>query len=82
MTPITDLLRTALDRQRAGALAEAAALYRELLTREPDHVDALQMLGAVEHQLGRSDEALALLDRALALAPGNAGDRARCARGR
>ena len=73
MAPITDLLRTALDRQRAGALVEAAALYRELLAREPDHVDALQMLGAVEHQLGRSDEALALLDRALALAPGNAG---------
>ncbi len=73
MAPIIDLLRTALHRQRAGALGEAAALYREILAREPGHVDALQMLGAVEHQLGRSDDALALLDRALALAPAHAG---------
>ncbi len=73
MAEITDLLRCALDRQRAGALGEAAALYRELLAIDPDHVDALQMLGAVEHQLGRSDDALMLFDRALALAPAHPG---------
>ena len=73
MPPINDLLRAALARQRAGALAEAAALYREILAAEPAHVDALQMLGAIEHQAGRSDEAIALLDRALAVAPANAG---------
>lgn len=68
-----DLLRSALARHGAGALAEAAALYRELLAQDPDHVDALQMLGTIEHQLGRSDDALALFDRALALRPAHAG---------
>jgi len=72
MPPINDLLRAALARQRTGALAEAAALYRELLAAEPAHVDALQMLGAIEHRLGRSDEAIALFDRALAAAPAHA----------
>ena len=62
MAPDTDLLRSALARHGAGALAEAAALYRELLAQDPDHVDALQMLGTIEHQLGRSDDALALFD--------------------
>ena len=73
MAPDTDLLRSALARHGAGALAEAAALYRELLAQDPDHVDALQMLGTIEHQLGRSDDALALFDRALALRPGHPG---------
>lgn len=73
MASDTDLLRSALARHGAGALAEAAALYRELLARDPDHIDALQMLGTIEHQLGRSDDALALFDRALALQPAHAG---------
>ncbi|HEV7489627.1 MAG TPA: tetratricopeptide repeat protein [Rhodanobacteraceae bacterium] len=73
MASITDILRTALDRQRAGALADAEALYREVLADNPDHVDALQMLATVLHQLGRPADALALFDRALALAPAHAG---------
>src|SRR5690242_8465479 len=73
MTPIDDLLRAALARQRGGAPAEAAALCREIIAAEPDHVDALQTLGATLHQLGQSDEALAWFDRALAVAPASAG---------
>ena len=73
MTPTTDLLRSALARHGAGALAEAAALYREVLVQEPEHVDALQMLGTIEHQLGRSEDALALFERALAIRPAHAG---------
>jgi predicted O-linked N-acetylglucosamine transferase (SPINDLY family) len=73
MASDTDLLRSALARHGAGAVAEAAALCRELLARNPDHVDALQMLGTIEHQLGRSDDALVLFDRALALRPAHPG---------
>ncbi|MET0231191.1 MAG: tetratricopeptide repeat protein, partial [Rhodanobacteraceae bacterium] len=73
MPPINDLLRAALACQRTGARAEAAALYREILEADPAHVDALQMLGAIEHALGQSEHAIALFDRAFEAAPGNAG---------
>jgi len=73
MAPTTDLLRSALARHGAGALADAAALYREILADDPGHVDALQMLGTIEHQLGRSEDALALFERALAIQPAHAG---------
>ena len=73
MGPITDLLRTALEFQRRGSLTEAVALYRELLAQDPAHVDALHMLGTIEHHFGRSADALALFDRALALTPAHAG---------
>jgi protein O-GlcNAc transferase len=43
-----------------------------LLAREPDHPDALHLLGLVVYRAGRLDEARALINRALARDPGNA----------
>ena len=45
----------------------------QVLTADPDHVDALHMLGMLHHQRGDHAEALVLLDRALMRAPGQAG---------
>ena len=50
-------------------MAEAEALYRQVLSRQPDHADAHQMLGVLANQIGRSDEALRLLQRAIELNP-------------
>jgi len=50
-------------------LAEAERLYREVLTKEPRHVDALRNLGVLLHQRGQSAEGIALLKRARAAAP-------------
>jgi predicted O-linked N-acetylglucosamine transferase (SPINDLY family) len=62
-------LKRGFDLHRAGRLAEAEALYREVLSTQPDHADALHLLGVIEGGKGRVREALALLERAAALAP-------------
>ncbi len=48
-----------------GQIDRAAALYTEILRIEPDHADALHLLGLVAHQSGRPGEALDLLRRSL-----------------
>ncbi len=59
-------------RHQAGALADAQALYRQLLKLAPGQPDALHMLGVSEFQLGRPADAARLIAQALAIAPGNA----------
>lgn len=59
----------ALARHRAGDLAGAQAAYRVVLRHDPAHVDALHLLGVLAHQLGHHQEALGLVDRALAQRP-------------
>jgi predicted TPR repeat methyltransferase len=55
---------------RGGRLAEAEAVYRQVLAGDPENPDALHYLGVLYHQQGRSAEAVDLIRRALALAPG------------
>jgi tetratricopeptide (TPR) repeat protein/SAM-dependent methyltransferase len=56
----------ALALHQRGQLAEAERLYRQVLTRHPDHLDALNLLGVLALQSGRNQEAIGLLTRALA----------------
>ena len=71
MTPAADDsdISAAVQRHRAGDLDAAAALYRAILQRQPEHVQAMQLLGALAGQQGRLDESLALLQRAAELMP-------------
>ena len=71
--PVTALLTQAVALHRQGDLAAAAALYHEVLDREPSQFDALNLLGAALASLGQADEALTWLDRAVATRPGAAG---------
>ncbi|MGH8682546.1 MAG: tetratricopeptide repeat protein [Burkholderiales bacterium] len=57
-------LRTALEHQQAGRLAEAERICRQVLQLEPRNVDALQLLGLVAHQLGMNAEAVELIESA------------------
>lgn len=59
----------ALAHHQAGRVRQAAAIYREILARDPDHVDSLHMAGVAEIQSGHPALALPLLDRALVLVP-------------
>lgn len=59
----------ALELHRAGNLAAAENGYRAVLGRDPDHVGALAELGRLAFQRGRADVAVALLGRAVDLAP-------------
>ena len=44
----------------SGKLAEADAGLEQILTLEPDSVDALHLLGVARAQQGRSEEAVSL----------------------
>ncbi|MFX8871860.1 tetratricopeptide repeat protein, partial [Acinetobacter baumannii] len=45
MQTIAEALTAALALHRAGRLAEATALYRQILAARPDHPGALYLLG-------------------------------------
>jgi tetratricopeptide (TPR) repeat protein len=52
-----------------GRIAEAEALYRDLLGKQPDALSALEGLGVVLFQQGRAEEAAALFARGVAIDP-------------
>ncbi len=52
-----------------GRMAEAEALYRGLLGKQPDALTALEGLGVVLFQQGRAEEAAALFARGVAIEP-------------
>jgi predicted O-linked N-acetylglucosamine transferase (SPINDLY family) len=60
-----------ISRHRAGRLDEAAKIYREVLAQQPDHADALHLLGLLEAQAGRPDEAVELFQRAISICSTN-----------
>src|SRR6266478_3997846 len=51
------LLRSAYSLHRAGNFAEAARLYGELLRTDPEHYDAMYLLGFAQLQAERFEEA-------------------------
>ncbi|HEY1922668.1 MAG TPA: tetratricopeptide repeat protein [Tepidisphaeraceae bacterium] len=57
---------------QAGRLIEAENVYREVLAQEPNHADALHLLGVVVGQMGRLDESVELIRRAIVMLPNNA----------
>ncbi|HWP39396.1 MAG TPA: tetratricopeptide repeat protein, partial [Tepidisphaeraceae bacterium] len=67
--PVQQLLATALAHHQAGRLAEAEALYRQILDSDPQDPQAMHLLGVVLHQTGRSAGAVELIGRAVQIAP-------------
>jgi tetratricopeptide (TPR) repeat protein len=66
------LLAQAVQHHQAGRLAEAEALYRRILHREPRQPDALHLLGVLTFQRGDAARAAELIGRAIAALPGSA----------
>lgn len=66
MATVAEALALAFDHHQAGSLAEAEQIYRRILQTEPNHADALHLLGVLAHQTGRPTEAIDLLNRAIA----------------
>lgn len=62
-------LQFALAHHRAGRLAEAEAIYRQVIAGDSRHPQALNLLGALAMQTGRLPLAADLLGRAIAARP-------------
>jgi predicted TPR repeat methyltransferase len=67
-----DLLQIALEHHRGGRLRRAEEGYRSILAQDPKNTEAAQWLGVLMLQAGRADEALPLLERAVASNPHDA----------
>lgn len=64
-----DSFEAAVEALRDGDPARAEKLFRELLASRPNHARARELLAGLYVETGRMIEAIALLDRGLALAP-------------
>jgi protein O-GlcNAc transferase len=64
---IPDLLAAAHHQHAAGRLEEAEMLYRRILSADPSHADALNLMGVLAYRRGRYEEAAALIAQAIAI---------------
>ncbi len=60
-----ELLQVGLQHHRAGRLTEAEGCYRRILAAQPDHADALHLLGLLAQKAGRHDLAVHLIGQAI-----------------
>ena len=66
MAAVGEALNLALEHHRAGRLAQAESLYRNVLRMHPAHPDALHLLGVLAHNNGLPDVAIELIGQAIA----------------
>ena len=64
-----DIFQQAIIHHQAGRLTEAEAIYRHILSIEPDHPEALHSLGILAHQVGKNEIAVDLISRAIICRP-------------
>jgi tetratricopeptide (TPR) repeat protein len=64
---VPEAMQQAVAHHRAGQLAQAEGLYRQVLAVTPRHADALNLLGELARQSGRPAEAVDLINRAIAI---------------
>src|SRR5436189_3456511 len=67
MATISEALAIAVHHYQAGRLQAAEQIYRQILAVDPDHVDALHLLGLTASRLGRQEVAAEYIGRAIAL---------------
>jgi len=65
-------LLLAIQHHRAGRLADAEAIYRAVLAKNPNDADALNMLGVIARQTGHLPAAIDLISRATRIRPDSA----------
>jgi protein O-GlcNAc transferase len=63
--PSVDAIEAGLSLQHAGRFAEAAAIYQQILAVEPNHPDALHLLGLIAYHEGNYGAAMELIMTAL-----------------
>jgi tetratricopeptide (TPR) repeat protein len=71
LTDLSETLSTAVTTHKSGDLVQAETGYRGILTKLPDHPQALHMLGVIELQRGNVQSAIDLIRRAIRVHPGH-----------
>lgn len=66
---LQEALRIAVAHHQAGQLPQAEAIYRQILQAQPEHADALHLLGVLAHQAGRNEQAVELIGKAIHIFP-------------
>ncbi len=69
--PLQPLLKEAMAHHQAGRLQEAEQLYQQILRAEPDHAEALHLLGLVAYRVGDNEKASELIAQAIQRSPRN-----------
>jgi tetratricopeptide (TPR) repeat protein len=67
MATLSQALAIAIQHHQAGNLQAAEQIYRQILAVEPNHVDAIHLLGVMANQVGRHETAVDYLRRAIEL---------------
>jgi len=63
------MFQMGLERHKSGDLRNAAAVYEEVLKRDPNNAEALHLLGLVAYQAGQPEPAVGFMSRAIAINP-------------
>jgi hypothetical protein len=58
MVKVSEALRIAIQHHQAGRLDLAEGICRAILGVEPDHADALHLLGVIARQVGKPEVAI------------------------
>src|SRR5690242_220265 len=66
---VPQALQIAVEHHRAGRLAEAEGIYRQILQVDPNNVNAVHFLGSIAHQVGNNDLAQQLMSQAIRMEP-------------
>ena len=69
MATISEALAIALEHHQGGRLQAAEQIYRQILQVEPNHPDALHLLGVIASTVGKPEIAIDYMGRALQLKP-------------
>ena len=69
MSQTLELLKRGLAHQKQGDLSSAEAVFRQVLSSEPDNLHGLNLLGAVCVNTERPEEAVRLIEQALSIRP-------------
>jgi len=67
---VNKAIQLALENHKAGNLRQAELMYRNILKKQPNNVDALHLLGVLLHQLGDYASAIKYIRKALKLDAG------------
>lgn len=63
------MIQLAIQHHQAGHLRKAEAIYQQVLKIQPQHPDALHLLGLANHQMGTHDQAHTLISKAISINP-------------